>query len=626
MALEASEVAVRVRLIGGSAYEADAAKVAASTEAIGTAGKKASAAAVTGFGALGGKLDHVGSKMMSFGRTLTMAGIPLAAAGYYASKSATQFQQNMTLLATNANEQMKNIGWMSKSVLSMGKDFGQLPNEMAKGLYNFESVGIHGKKALTDIKAAAMGSAVGLDDLANTTDAVSTVMMSKIAGAGGPVEAMSKMDRAIGLGKMHLADLTGSFKSGIIPLAQQFKLDFPSVLGTISALSAVGTPPTQIAARMRLMLTSMEALSTGGAKALSKVGIGPYDLANDLSSPGHLITALQDLKMHLSNLPGPQQNAILAAVFGRSRGMGQIAGSLSQLDTITQDYGLIAGTTPALLEKHFQQTKGTTAFKEKAIRAQFDADMIQLGQTINLRVLPVLIRLIRPLQSVVNDFGKMPHWLQDFSLGLAGAVIVGGPFFMFTGALVKGAGMLTSGIGAMVGIEGLAGFRLAVASSVAELALIAAPIAAVLGVYEMWKNKGVRHAIEGTGKKAGSFVGDYLAKDLKALGFSHADDYYATQRYLSSKQFKGYKPVIQADIEGLMNPKSYAANHLGEVYRDFAQFGKGVNLNDVPGISAAVKQAIKDGMKEANVNVLLPNGKVIAQTVNDVNRKVQNRR
>lgn len=639
MALEASEVAVRVRLVGGSAFETEAGKVAASTEAIGTAGKKANASAAvtaTSLGQTGAKLNSVGSKMIGFGKTLSMVGIPLAAAGYYAAKTAATFDQQMTLLTTQAGEQAKNIGWMSKSVLAMGKQFGQTPVDIAKGLYALESVGIHGKKALDDIKAAAMGSAVGLDSLSNTTDAVSSIIASKITGSGGPLEAMSLMDRAIGLGKMHLSDLTDAFKSGIVPMASEFKMSFPQVLAMISGLTRLGTPAAQVAARGRLMFTSMEALSPGGAKALKEVGVGKFDLANALASPGGLITALKFLKSHLAPLAGPEQNAILAAVFGRSRGMGQIAGSLQALDQITGIYDTLQQTTPTTLQQHFQQTSQTSAFKYQQIRAQLDAEMITLGQKVNKDVLPVLVRLVPFLTRMLAGFSHLPKPLQDFTLGLIGLTIVGGPFFLFTGALVKGAGMFLSGIDTIVGAQGMAALRVGIASTAGELAALAAPIAAILGVYELWHAKHgpfakARHTIKNTGYSDAVAVGAPILDLLHGLGLVHgnarAADFFAFQH--NSDWFKGLNSRTQGDLGVLSRLNANAANSplVRSIANDLYKQGlSGTDLNKVPGITSAVKQAIKEGLAEASVSVVLPNGKEIARTVNEANRKDQNRR
>lgn len=632
MSLEASEVAVRVRLVGGSAFQTEAAKVAGSTEAIGKAGasanKQAEASALT-LGAAGTKLSSVGSKITSFGRTLTMVGVPLAAAGAYAMKTASTFQQNMTLLATQAGESQKNLGWMSKEALSMAKTMGVLPNDIAQGLYAFESVGVHGKNAMQEMQAAIMGTKVGLDALPQTTDAISTVMASHIKGAGGPIQAMAEMDAAVGQGKMHLADLTDSFKQQIVPMSQMFGVSFPQILAGIAAETGVGTPASQAAARMRLMYTSMVSPSGAGAKALAKAGLGPDSLGAALRGPGGLPAALELLQSHLASYSPGDRNQILAAAFGRSRGMGQILTMLEQLPKIQQIYGnVMQNGTPAVLTQHYNESQNTTAAKGAKIHAQLDAAMVNLGQSLNQKVLPVIARLVPYVTRAVDMFGRLPRPIQDVALGLAGLAIVGGPLLMFTGALIKSGGVVLSAIDTVVGPSGMAALRVGVASTTAEFVALAAPLAAAVAVFELFSQKhGVfadaRHGIEGAGKSMTEWLGSQAAA---LVGDKQVGENLAIRNYLTGKEFKSYSPLIQADIQGLMNPNSYQANHLGKVYSDLAAYGKNVNINDIPGVSQAVKNAVKEGMKEAAVSVYLPNGRILAQTVNEVNRRSQARR
>lgn len=636
MALEASEVAVRVRLIGGSAFQAEAEKVAGSTELIGSAGKKANeSAAATSLtlGAAGSKLTSVGNKMIGFGRTLTMVGVPLAAAGGYAMKAASGFNQQMTLLSTQANESAKNIGWMSNAVLSMSKNFGQLPVEMAKGLYSFESVGIHGRQALNDIRAAAMGSAVGLDSLANTSDAVSSAMASHIKGVGGPLEAMSLMDRAIGMGKMHLTDLTEAMKSGIVPLAQTFHLDFNSVLANIAGLTGPGMPAGQTAARMRLMLTSMESPTTAGSKALAKVGItDPFALAKIMQGPGGLMGALQFLQMHLALLPAYEQNAVLSAVFGRSRGMGQIAATMGQLTKILQIYDTLQTTTPGTLQQHFAQTENTPAFKYAKLHAQLDSEMIKLGTTLNTKLLPVFVRMVPYVTKLLDGFSRLPGPVQDVALGLMGLAVVGGPLFLFGGALVREVGLFMTGMETLVGVQGMAslqaGLSMAGSSMLAFAPEILAATAAIGGLIWFIKShtgQHVAHVLGQAGRHAGDSLVGFLHGTFGILGGANrADQIY---EYLHGREFNSYDRNIKRDIRGLLDgPKTYESNHLEQVYNDLATLGKNVNIQDIPGLSQAIKDALKEGMKDVRVGVYLPNGRVLAQTVNEVNRKAQNRR
>jgi TP901 family phage tail tape measure protein len=482
-------------LLGGSAFEKEANAAAASTERIGKAGKAANASLIAGgagahtvIDKTGTKLKKVGSQVTNLGRSLTAMGIPLAYLGYQSVKASSQFQQSMTLLSTQATMPMKQLQGMTKAVEAMAPKVGATPLALAKALYPIESIGLRGHKALDALKASAMGSAVGLDSLENTADAVTTVMSSHIKGAGGPVEAMSLMDRAIGLGKMHLADLTDSFKSGLIPMAAKFHINFKQILAMEAALTREGTPAAQVAARARLMLTSMAAPSGAGAKAMATLGFkSPLQLAAEMRGPGGMIEALGDLKRHADALNNPlEANSLIAQIFGRSRGMGQITEALGSMNAIIGINQTLGATTPGTLMQHFGQTQQTTAFKLKQAHAAFENAMIKLGDAITKNLLPLLPGLIRGLTSVVNWFGRLSPGMQRFLVILGGAIIAGGPILLFIGGMMQAAGHIATFIGWLTkseaamgagGLEGALGsLRLGFLGLLGPLALFAGAV------------------------------------------------------------------------------------------------------------------------------------------------------
>ena len=386
----------------------------------------------------------------------------------------------MTLLSTQANMPMKTIGKVSAQLEAMAPKFGATPLALAQAMYPIESIGLRGQKALDALKAAAMGSAVGLDSLENTADAVTTAMASKIKGTGGPVEAMAIMDRTIGLGKMHLSDLTESFKSGIVPIAQQFGLSFKQILAAAAGLTRVGIPANQVMARMRLTLTSMIAPTAAGQKAMATMGISQFQLADDLRKPGGLITALKDIKKHADAIGNKDEsNNLIAQMFGKSRGMASIGSLLQQLTQISGIYGQVMTTTPATLNQHFGQTAQTSAFKYKQIQAAFYTGMVKLGNELNLVLLPLLVKLVPVLTSVIHWFGALPGPVKKFLVILAAAVVVGGPLAMFAGALVKTTGVVLKAI-AWIGRLGMASEVAAGETTAGGLTGLAAGLARVI--------------------------------------------------------------------------------------------------------------------------------------------------
>jgi TP901 family phage tail tape measure protein len=652
MALEAQEIAVRVRLLGGAAFKTEADGVARSVEGIGAAGKTADISTPisksgNALSTLGSKASKVGSAMIGVGRTMTMAGVPIAAVGYYAVKASTQFQQAMTLLVTQAGMAKKSLGPMSTAVESIASKYGSTPTAMADALYPIESIGLRGAAAMNALKASAIGTAVGLDSLSNTSDAVTTIMASHIKGSGGPVEAMSIMDKAIGLGKMHLADLTESFKSGIVPISQMFGLSFKQIVSAASGLTRVGIPANQVMNRMRLTLTSMISPTAAGLKAMSAMGITQFQLADDLRKPGGLLTALKDLKTHADAIGNTDlSNSYIAQMFGKSRGMASIGSLLNQLPQIDQIYGKVMATTPATLDQHYAETKATAAFKYKQIQAALDVAMVKLGGAINQFILPVLAKLVTGLTGAVQWFGGLSGGVKKFLMVLAAAIVVGGPVLMFAGALVKTTGTILQAI-AWIGRLGTASEVAAGETSTSGLVGLGAGLRRVIpmlalfaaALYVVPKMKNAAKAQFTATKDAltghvGTNIANGYQPGLGAFGTPRVGrpsvGGFLGNAKSTLKELFGWIPglasggtVLSAGLTlvGEAGPELLSLPRGARVSPNLGPSGFNSTLQNTtfPGASG------RGGNESIVVQVVL-DGKVVAESVNNRNRKTQNRR
>jgi hypothetical protein len=73
---------------------------------------------------------------------------------------------------------------------------------------------LRGAEALDILHASALGAKVGLADMESVTNALTAVWFSGIKGAKSMTDAMAILDGIVGVGNMHLQDLTDSFGLG----------------------------------------------------------------------------------------------------------------------------------------------------------------------------------------------------------------------------------------------------------------------------------------------------------------------------------------------------------------------------------------------------------------------------
>jgi TP901 family phage tail tape measure protein len=324
-------------------------------------------------------------------------GIATVAAGH----TAASFQADMELIHTQAGASQAEVDKMSKSVQDMVHDVGTGPDELAKGQYHIESVGVRGAAALDILKASAIGARVGLADMDSVTNALTAVWFSGIKGAKSMTDAMAILDGVVGVGNMHLQDLTDSFKSGILGTAATFGVDIRSLGAAIATLTDAGVPANIAATRLNMTLSHMAAPVPKAIETLKKLGIGQFDLANDLRKPDGIFVALKDLHDHLlaagdifTSGPNkgkltPQGADAMTKIFGGSRFGATAMQLLTAMGRIDQKYQLITERSTTFAG-NVQATMATAGFKW----TQFMSDVKESALSFGEGVLPSLVRAL----------------------------------------------------------------------------------------------------------------------------------------------------------------------------------------------------------------------------------------
>jgi hypothetical protein len=385
---------------------------------------------------------------------------------------------------------------------------------------------------------------------------------------------------------------------------------------------------------MRLTLTSMIAPTAAGQKAMATMGISQFQLADDLRKPGGLITALKDIKTHADAIGNKDEsNNLIAQMFGKSRGMASIGSLLQQLGSITGIYGQVMQTTPATLGQHFAQTEQTSAFKYKQIQADYYTAMIKLGNELNTVLLPLLVKLVPVLTGVIKWFGALPGGVKKFLVILAAAVVVGGPLLMFMGAIVKIAGVVLKAIAWIgrlgtaseiaageTGAGGLLGFGAGLRRVIPLLGLMALGLAALPSVkHQISLDK---HAIQNKPGARSRLFQNTQQNMAHGASFGQIPVHGLVNKVLGWLGIGGSASGGTAIRGGL--------RLVGEQGPEVVSLPRGASVAPsgfTPAImSSSFSVPGAGGGGGVEVIQLVVDGRVLAQVVNDRNRKDQNRR
>jgi TP901 family phage tail tape measure protein len=326
--------------------------------------------------------------------------VATAASAHFAS----EFQANMELIHTQAGDSQAAVDKLTVGVQNLVHEVGTNPVDLAKGLYHIESVGVRGAEALDILKASAIGAKVGLADMDSVTNALTAVWFSGIKGAKSMTDAMAILDGIVGVGNMHLQDLTDSFKSGILGTAATFGVDIRSLGASIATLTDAGVPANIAATRLNMTLSHMAAPVPKAIDTLKKLGIGQYDLANDLRKPDGIFVALKDLHDHLAAIGEigkdgkltPKGADDMTKIFGGSRFGATAMQLLTAMDRIPQKYDLITQRSNTFGE-NVKATMATASFHWGQFIADVENDAISFGTG----VLPGLISGLDKLDKFV---------------------------------------------------------------------------------------------------------------------------------------------------------------------------------------------------------------------------------
>jgi len=362
----------------------------------------------------------------------------MAAGLAVAADKAVNFQAEMLKISTQAGGTTKDVGILSKQVLTLGKTAEQGPDQLADSMYHLKSIGLDNVSAMKDLKVASDLAAVGNSDLEETTNALGGAWRSGIKGAETFSKSAATVNAVIGAGNMRMQDFVAAIGTGILPSAKSFGLSLQSVGSALALMTDEGIPATDAATRLRMSISLLGAPSEKAEKQLKRIGLSGTALAKEMRSPAGLVGTIGLLKDKLdaSGLSAVEQSQLISRAFGGGRSSSGILTLLNNYDVLVKKQDQI-NASMAKFPKAVQAQRQTVAAQLNLIKSNLAVAAIQIGDKVlpllsdavvylNTTALPAIGKVTTSLENLVpinkieRDFGTVTGFVSDFVTGLKG--------------------------------------------------------------------------------------------------------------------------------------------------------------------------------------------------------------
>jgi TP901 family phage tail tape measure protein len=406
---------------------------------------------------VGSSMGRVGSRLTSAGAAMSRTGgmlthkvtLPLAALSAASIKASADFGASMEMVHTQAGATQGEVNRLRGRVLDLAKAMPQGPNELAKGLFHLESVGLRGEKAMRALKVAADGAAVGHADLEETATALGSAWLVNIKGAGNLRHVMGLLNATVGAGNMRMGELVQALGTGVLPASKEAGLSIRDVMGALAVFTDEGYQASSAAAQFSTALHFLYNPTSKASGALESIGLKANSLAIDMHKPQGLLTALKDLKTHLEagGRSAVEQEQILGQILPGGRGRIMLT-LLNQLDRYKLKLDQI-GRTSGNFDEAVRKTQQTQAYKMKVAWADIQKAAVRVGKSIGPPLIKIGSDVAKWVGKVADDFSKLPSGAQS-------AILKGGLILAGIGPAMKLLGLFTGGVGRLFKVASMA--------------------------------------------------------------------------------------------------------------------------------------------------------------------------
>ena len=345
-------------------------------------------------GGVAGLVSSLTTKLMELGQAFISGVADGAKAAVEAFTGFERSMRNVNSIAQESDEQFKKT---SQAVLDLSIELGKSPTGLSEALFDINSAGVTGSKALDMVKDSARLAEAGLTDTKTAAGALLTAMQLYGEEVGTTANAADKFSKANEIGRTTIGELSKEF-GRVATTAKTAGVSFNETMAAMAALTLAGQETNLAATNLNAAFTEIIKPSNQLAESFQKQTgstVQAYTAQNGMVGTLKALYEITGGSTEQLGKLGLSQSALSAIA-------GLASNNFKTFDDAIKSVSNSSGT----LEKQLDQQQVTLAKAIEKWNALKEVILIQIGE----KLAPVLGQLI----DIAMEMGKaVQAWLSN---------------------------------------------------------------------------------------------------------------------------------------------------------------------------------------------------------------------
>ncbi len=371
------------------------------------------------------KLTKFGNQMKSVGKSMTRnVSMPLAGIGLASIKLAADFETSMTKIATLVGASAEELRGYESAIKSLSVQTGTSAQQLAEGLFFITSAGFTGQEALDALEVSAKGAALGMGEMSDVSNALTSIMTAYASQGMTAAEAGDLLHETLKQGKFEASEFMGKLGS-VIPVAAAAGISMEELGAASATMSKLSGDAAGTLTAMRSLMLGLLKPSEKQKEVLESIGLTTEELSSMMDE-----SLMETLQFLFQNLEG--NNEALLNVFGSSKA---VTGALSTMGLQAETYATVLD---GMNKSQGNVNEGMGALNKTAGQ-QFKKTLVELqnvGIELGQRLLPPITKLVKFLMQGVDAFMKLDKSTKAIITGFGVIAFAIGPLVTLGGTLI----------------------------------------------------------------------------------------------------------------------------------------------------------------------------------------------